>query len=392
MKKPSILLVVRWPIGGIRTFFRYVYSNFEAEKYRFTLIAPEYPETNALLEDLALLDLKYISTKQNLSNKELFRIVTKTIRSERFDLVHSHGFTAGVCSTLGSFLTRTPHLLTLHETLGDEQFLGLSGFFKKIILTVTLVLISAIHCVSDDARENLLSYFKLLKFFKRKVTVIPNGIGVERFLNAETRDLRKEIGLPENSFLIGFLGRFMPEKGFSYLVDALLQMKAKRDLPKQPIVLTFGEEDAFIREEKDNVSDKGLSHSVFFFPFVANVAPTLKGLDVVVMPSLREACPLLAMEAMVAGVPLIGANCPGLREVLNNTPAKVISVRDSIALADALIQEMKNPTTSRTKGFAIQAAERFDVRKLALDLENQMIRCFKRDSKRSFNKHLPWMS
>lgn len=378
MKRYRILLVVRWPIGGIRTFFRYVYRNFGFNRYHFVLIAPALPETNCLLEDLAELDLRYIPVEKNVSDQEFFHAVTRLIRNEDFDLVHSHGFTAGACATLGSFFLRTPHIITLHETLGDGRFVGVKGVLKKSALSIMLSTIDAIHCVSRDARDNLLNYLKLLRFFARKATVIANGIEVERFLTAGARDLRGELGLPENSFLIGFLGRYMPEKGFNYLIDSLDILKKERGLPKQPVLLSFGPEDAFIREEKDNVKKMGLSDSVYFLPFVSDVALTLKGLDVVAIPSLREACPLLPMETMVAGIPLIGTNCIGLREVLKGTPARIVPAEDSLALSEALIIEMKNPTTAQAKKFTTEAAARFQVKERAAEIEKLMLKFLER--------------
>ena len=56
-------------------------------------------------------------------------------------------------------------------------------------------------------------------------------------------------------------------------------------------------------EKKRKMQDKEGSPIDLFLPFVTNIASTLKGLDVVVMPSLWEACPLLAMETLVAGIP-----------------------------------------------------------------------------------------
>src|SRR5262245_9179223 len=196
-------------------------------------------------------------------------------------------------------------------TSSPRQFTGLKGYLKRTILGTIIAMIDCVHCVSNDARDNMLSYLPILKFFKHRVISIPNGIEVEAFLNADKRDIRREFELPPNSFLIGFLGRFMSQKGFRYLVDALERVKKEQNLPKEPLVLTFGEQDGFIREEKEDVRQRGLEGSIFFLPFVRDVAATLKGLDIVVMPSLWEACGLLAMEAMVAGVPLAGTDCVG---------------------------------------------------------------------------------
>lgn len=376
MKRHRILLVVRYPVGGIRTFFRYVYKNFDAKKYHFTLVAPDLPETRMLLEDLKGLDLSYEPTEKDVTNRTLFRIASRLIRNGSFDLVHSHGYTAGVCSIVGALWTRTPHILTCHEVLTDGQFVGLLGVVKKVVLGIILLMIDCIHCVSHDARANLLASLPILKLFKRNVIVIHNGIEVSRFLYAETRDLRRELELPPSTFLIGFLGRFMSPKGFKYLVAALGEIVKKRDLPRLPVLLCFGE-DGFMREERDEVKKLGLAEAVYFLPFVGDVGPTLKGLDVIAIPSLWEACPLLPMEAMVAGIPVIGTDCVGLREVLRDTPATVVSTRDSVGLAAALVMEMKTPTKAKTSNFSLKAAARFNVNERAVEFENLMLRQLK---------------
>ncbi len=378
MRKHRVLLVVRWPVGGIRTFFRYVYSHFDVRKYEFVLIAPTFAETTLLLNDLEKLNLQYIPTASNVSDRQFFYAVIRLILKDEFDLVHSHGFTAGTCSILGSLLKRVPHIITLHETLTKERFVGVGGWLKQNILGLTLSMVDAIQCVSEDARQNLLSYLWILRNFEWKVIVIEHGIEVGRFLISEARDLRRELGLPPNSFLIGFLGRYMPEKGFNYLVGALDLLMKEEGLPRRPVLLSFGQEDGFIREEKANVKKMGLSESVYFLPFVADVATTLKGLDVVAMPSLHEACGLLAMEAIVAGVPLIGTNCIGLREVLRGTVAHAVLARNSHALSEALLVEMRNPTTARARDFAREASERFEVRGQAAKLEKLMLKYLER--------------
>jgi glycosyltransferase involved in cell wall biosynthesis len=169
----------------------------------------------------------------------------------------------------------------------------------------------------------------------------------------------------------------MSQKGFKYLVEALAVIAGDKNLPKRAVILAFGE-DGFIREEREAVRARGLTDAVYFLPFVSDIAPTLKGLDVVAMPSLWEACGLLAMEAMVAGVPLIGTNCIGLREVLRDTPARVVPASDGVALSRALITEMENPTTAEARKFAVEAASRFRVKERAAAIEKLMLEFLER--------------
>lgn len=374
MRRYHILLVVRHPVGGIRTFFRYVYRRLDRQRYSFTLVAPEFPEARVLVNDLKELDLQFMPVDRNVDNKELFQIITKMLRHNAFDLVHSHGFTSAACSFFGALITGTPHIFTSHDVFTSSQFGGVIGTLKKIALGLMLSTVDCIHCVTNDAKNNLLSYLRVLQLVKGKVVVIRNGIETGRFLNAARRNLWHEYGLPENAFLIGFLGRFMSQKGFRYLIEALAELRKRNDLPKEPMVLCFGEKDGFYREDMEDVRRKGLSDSVRLLPFVVDVASTLKGLDVVAMPSLWEACGLLAMEAMVAGVPLIGTNCIGLREVLRDTPATIVPVRESLALSEALELEMRNPTTVKMREFATEAAARFDVKERAAEIEKLMLK------------------
>ncbi len=368
----NVLLVVRWPVGGIRTFLRYVYTCLDPARYRFTILAPDLPELEVLLKDLEVLDISPVRLSDNPAASELARAVFNTLRQGKLDLIHSHGLTAGLCSILPSLVTRVPHLLTVHDVFTDRQFEGVTGVAKKAAFSTLLPWVNTIHAVSRDAKDNLLQYVPALKPFRRKIVPILNGVEVERFSNAEVRDLRKEFGLPDNTFLIGFLGRFMSPKGFIYLAEALEIMLRQSDGNREPMVLTFGE-GGFMREEQAYVRDKRLEQNIRFLPYTPNVASTLRGLDVLAMPSLWEACGLLAMEALVAGVPLIGANCIGLREVLEDTPAVMVPTRDGPALAAALLEEMANPSRAGAEAFRDKAAARYDVRIQAQAIEQLML-------------------
>jgi glycosyltransferase involved in cell wall biosynthesis len=331
------------------------------------------------MEDLAGLDSSYRMVNETPKLRNLLLKVAAELHNGGYDLVHSHGFTSGVCTAVPALVFRTPHLMTSHDIINENQFLGVKGKAKKKLFGLMLGLIDAIHSVSEDAKTNLMEHFPALTMDERKCIVIPNGIEVERFANAKPRDLRSELGLAEDVFLIGFLGRFMSQKGFRYLVDAIELLRTNEGLAKRPLVLSFNE-GAFIREEKQAVAEKGLSEYFKFLPFTPNVGGTIKGLDVVVMPSLWEACGLLAMEVLACGVPLIGSNCVGLREVLQNTPAKIVDRADAGSLSLALKQEILASSRESFEANIGWAWKKFDIRKttqLIVSLYERMIQNYK---------------
>lgn len=370
--KKRVLLVVRWPVGGIRTFIRYVYRNFDPSKWHFTIVAPDLEEMRVLVDDLSDLDVVYIPvcgipTDGSSGFWKMFRHVSSLVIKGKYDLVHSHGFISGMCAAVPAFFRRTPHLMTSHETLHDKQFAGLKGRVRRLGMEWLFGLVDKVHSVSHDAQANLFEYFPSLARKERKCVVIPNGIEVERFLEAQPRDLRAELGLGDDVFLIGFMGRFMAPKGFRYLVDAVEILRHEKNLPKRPLVLTFGG-GGFIREEKQAIKERGLEDNFYFMPFTSNIAGTIKGVDVVAIPSLWEACPLLPMESLVCGTPLIGSDCVGLREVLQGTPANVVKTKNGDMLAAAIEKEVRKPAKKIFVSFVDEAAKRFDVRNQSLNL------------------------
>lgn len=373
--KSNILVIIRWPIGGIRSFINYTYNNFvNKDRYDFKILCPNYSETKALFRDLKNLNVSYIPLGSDFNSIKLLKALLQIIRSQNIDLIHSHGLTAGIHAAAIARMFRIPHILTLHELLYKYQFQnGLKAAIKLKILSFLISMLDVIHLVSKDAKGNILEYFPCLKNGRTKLAPILNGIDIHRYMNPRRRDLRAELNLSKEAFLIGFLGRFMPVKGFRYLIDALEYiLMSSSTLNKKPVLLTFGW-GAFIREEMQIAKRKGIGDSVISLPFVNNVADTIKALDIVVMPSLSEACGILAMEAMVSGIPVIGTSCIGLREVLKDTPNVMVPPGDSLALAEAIIKEIRHPSRSTAKSFREEAASRFDVRKVSIQLENLML-------------------
>ena len=362
-----VLLVVRWPVGGIRTFMRYVYRRFPVDSFRFVLIAPDHAETRVLLEDLAGLDISYCPLSANPSPFELGWAVFRQLGSGGFRLVHSHGFTSGTCAAVPAAFFSIPHVMTSHDVLGAGQFSGPFGRFKRFTAEIAFSLIGTIHSVSHDAQANLLEYFPTLH---NRCLVIPNGIETEPFQKAEPRNLRQDLGVERDVYLIGFLGRFMRQKGFAHVVDAV-ELLSQENAGKKFMVVALGE-GGFVREERAALQQRGLEHYFRFLPFTPHVASVLKGFDLVVMPSLWEACGLLAMETLTSGVPLIASNCIGLREVVRDTPAIVVEAGDSVALAKAIRGCMDCDVRQRFVDYVPLAVKQYDVQRTATAIQDMI--------------------
>jgi glycosyltransferase involved in cell wall biosynthesis len=161
----------------------------------------------------------------------------------------------------------------------------------------------------------------------------------------------------------------MGQKGFRTLVDAMHEIVEKELVVPLPHVVTFGW-GGFIREDYEYLEKKGLRDYFHQMPQTDNMPAALKGVDLVAMPSRWEACGLLAMETLAAGVPIVGTHCVGLREVLEGTPASVVAPSDSSALCRAVIEDLRNLEARKSGFIAFQkhAVEHFQISRPASEL------------------------
>lgn len=361
----NILMTALQPGGGIRTFFRYIYSQPVFEDFTFTLLAPDDGLSDYFSE---FLPDRRISVLPADPEPVKFLLQARRVSHQPgFDLVHSHGFSAGVLTELAMLGANKTHLMTAHDVFNQVQFQGFKGHLRRRIMAAAFRRMDAIHTVTEDAKANLIEFFPDVASVQ--VVGILHGVDTEYFRDGKAEPLKESIGLPPETPLIGFFGRFMGQKGFRLIVQAMKRIRDEKMLPVMPHVATFGW-GGFIREDYAYLEELGLKDYFHQMPQAKNMAGALKGVDLVAMPSRWEACGLLAMEALAAGAPIIGSDCVGLREVLNGTPARQVPVGNCGALANALVAEIKNLDQRRG---AFQAYQHEAVKRFAIDRPAQAL-------------------
>lgn len=353
----KVLLIVRWPVGGIRTFINYIYSSWSDSSLELHVLTPNVGEVNVLKRQLKNLNcVWHVANKENPGFKDFLKESYKVIRSSNYDLIHAHGFTSALSAGWLLPFLRCKAIFTSHDVLNASQFLGGSGKIKKILMPLVINRFNVIHSVSFDAQQNLLEMLPGID--RKKCQVILNGVDTERFYAADLVNIKQNIGVPPDKVLIGFFGRFMSQKGFKFLVEAVSQLEGK--FPGKYHVACFGS-GSYIREEKADIERKKLSHLFYFHDFVPDTAPYVRGCDLVAMPSLWEACGLVAMEVLTAGVPLVASDCIGLREVCKETPAILVSPSNASSLAEGIEKASEVPREVFSQ-YATQAKDRFSVK------------------------------
>ncbi len=354
----SALCVARWPVGGIRTYLREMFRQKHFAGVRFTVLMPETVESKHLADEISSERIKWLFTEN--SAVALAQAAWRLIRSGDFALVHSHGFTSAMCTSLPVALQGLPHLVTAHDVFTKGQFSGFRGEIKRLGVQALLRRADVLHAVTEDGRNNILEFLPTMKARASRIDVIPHGVDTNKLVAATARDLRSELKLPPATFLFGFFGRFMAQKGFRVLVSAVRIIREQGLIPQGFRVICVGA-GGYIQEDRDLIQQQGLSELFVFLPFEREIGSSLKAVDAVVMPSLWEASGLLAMEALVCGTPLIASSCIGLRETVANTPVRTVVPKDAAELARAMIEEATAPSRAQALQFVPTAVQRFNA-------------------------------
>ena len=368
--KLHILTVAKYPLGGIRTYLKYVYGHFDSAKYRFTIVATRFPESSLIPQDLSDFEVELDECEEASGNRGLLGATREALRRSPVDLIHSQGLTAGLVAILANWRLRRPHVITHHDVFRRDQFRGAHGWLGRRLMAILLSRANLIVCVTEDARENFREF--LPWFPAGKLMVVPNGIATLPFADVARlrRNRAADARLQAPPFTFAFLGRFMPQKGFDVLIGAVAELASHAGSGRAFRILAVNRGDR-IGMYRTEIAKRGLE-AFFEFPgFRTSVSDLFHELGCVVIPSRWEAGPLVPMEAMAAGCPLIASDCIGLREVVRGTPALVANAGDAHSLAQQMKAAMDREPELRTvcSDFASVAQNRFDVRHAVASME-----------------------
>lgn len=188
--------------------------------------------------------------------------------------------------------------------------------------------IHRIRYAAIDAWISPLPYLKeetirLTTVAERKISIIPFGIEAEDKLsnNMPLDEARAVLALPEDGAVMGILGRIDRKKGQDFVVKAL--QKWNEIHPKKPFHLlingdaTLEEEGVKFKAELGQlITDAGLDNNVSIVPYTKSTAAFFRAIDVFVMPTYSETFGMVTLEAMAAGVPVLGSNSTGTMAIL----------------------------------------------------------------------------
>ncbi len=303
--------------------------------------------------------------KPILGRNALFLRAFRMLLGSAYDLIHSQGFISAFHASVANAVFRIPHVLTIHGILEKKYIRGVVGRIKRLVLELAFQNITVFHGVGNDILAHFREEFPRLTRGRARWEVICNGIITSRFAQGAPgarENLKRQLTVAQDAVVFGFFGRFMPQKGFNYIIDAVDMLKNETE---SFLVMAVGSGD-YQEMYRSEVERRGIQDFIRFLPFTRDISTLIKGCDAVLMPSIWEAYGLLAAEVLSAGIPLIASECIGLRETIKKTPSIRIPPHDSEALTRAMAQVTSEPDlVTRFRVFQLEAIKRFDVSKSA---------------------------
>lgn len=220
-----------------------------------------------------------------------------------------------------------------------------------------------------------------------KISVIRNGVDLSRFDNAPPRaELRRELGLPDGTPLVGVISRLTRLKGLEHFLEAAAMVRAR--VPNARFLIA-GETSPMDREylgELQQYAERcGVAESVIFTGLRRDVPAVLSSLDVSVMPSLNEALSNVVLESMAAGAPTVATRVGGTPEAIaDGVTGVLVPPADSRALADAIVHLLHDTRLATHLGAAARAriVDHFSVRRMVRSTEDLYVELLERKQRK----------
>ncbi|MBN4054674.1 glycosyltransferase family 4 protein [Nitrospira defluvii] len=155
--------------------------------------------------------------------------------------------------------------------------------------------------------------------YAQKVVRLYYGVEVPtRFMDEDKRrKLRRALGIDEEVFLVGLFGRIEEVKGQYLLVDALWRAKAE-GIPMSGLIVGHAMKEDYLQELKHRVTQRNLNQKIIFKDFVDHPQDWMQICDCIVLATHEETFGLVLVEAMRAGVPVIGSDRGGVPEIIDH--------------------------------------------------------------------------
>lgn len=293
-------------------------------------------------------------------------------------LIHAHDMSSLDYAVAAGFVLGLPVVMTEHSRHYIEER-GLRRLEKRALCHGVSALVEVSGALAKASRQDGVS--------PEKITVIENGVDVERFSLADRGMLRRELGVGADGVLVGMVGRLETIKGPQTLLTAFsgsvpvcrdtasscvfhashgphesipgaknLLSKASDKLTRcRQTHLVFAGDGSLRGGLERRAQALGIKERVHFLGSRADIPEIMAGLDILALPSLSEGLPFALLEGMAAGRAVVASSVGAIPDILGGVRGVLVQPANSEMLADALVTLIRDPAVRASIGVAAKA-------------------------------------
>ncbi|ACV69412.1 glycosyltransferase [Desulfohalobium retbaense] len=354
-------------VGGVARSVHTFAQDLRRLGHEVMVVAPTFPGVNPRQEDpqkiLRLPAIQNFNGSDFSLSLPLPTLIENGLDEFNPDIIHSHHpFLLGDSALRGARQRGVPLVFTHHTMY--ERYTHYVPFNSKAMqrLAVHLSTDYANLCTRVVAPSQ--SVAKLLR--KRGVVTpiheVPTGVDLQAMRSGSGSEVRRRLGLSDDTVVIGHLGRLAPEKNLEFLARSVARaIAALKDTKAVFMVVGSGPSQKAIREI---FSRAGLNHTLLETGKLTgqDLSNAFQAMDLFAFASHTETQGMVLTEAMAAGTPVVALDAPGVREVVSNdVNGRLLgAASNEETLAQALAELVRAPDKRQTmREHALTTAEAF---------------------------------
>lgn len=297
----------------------------------------------------------YVLDESKTSAIDITNKVRRILVSERADILHTHRYKENVLGALASRWAGKPRLVkTVHgltETFSPFNHLKAS-LYGLLDRAISRLLFDRIICVSNHTLQAVSKHYH-----QDQLICIRNGIDVEvTHASTNRADVRARLDIDLSAQVIGYAGRLVGIKGLEYFLEAISIVRST--IPDACAVL-IGDGPEMNRL-RTLAATLGIEDLVNFVGHRSDIYDLVGAMDVFVLPSLSEGTPMVLLEAMSLGTPIVATQVGGVPEILTHgVTGLLVTPGDAQQLATAIADVLTHKDKAqRQAAIAREAVQR----------------------------------
>lgn len=292
-------IIGKWVGGGVEAVVMNYYRHIDHTKIQFDFICDD-DSTNIPYDEIISLGGRVILVPPYQKVIKYQKVLYEIFKENNYKIVHSH------INTLSVFPLRVAQKLHVPIRIAHSHSTSNKKEWKKNLLKNVLRPFSKVYatnymCCSEFAGRWL---FGNKSYDNGKVYLVNNAIDLDKFIFNEEIRKRAELGIKDETLVIGHIGRFVPQKNHAFLIEIFYEIYKENN---DSVLLLIGQ--GPLKEIiKEKVKLLGLEDSVRFLGQREDVNELYQAFDVFLLPSLYEGLPVVGVEAQTSGLLCILSN------------------------------------------------------------------------------------